>query len=429
MPMPPTEQTVAASLLAALPPNLGALLGRVCAVAERAEMRLWLVGGAVRDLLLRLPLGRDLDLAVEGDATMLAIELAHKLGGRVMASHQAFGTATLALPQPSQAPLLVDLARTRAERYPRPAALPEVVPASISEDLLRRDFSVNALALELRSHAGRLDAGRLLDPFGGQADLRAGVLRLLHNASLRDDPTRLLRGLRLATRLHLQPAPGTAALIAEANAAGYLALLSPERVLGELCLALQEPRPDEVLRLADLWEVSPQIVPGLRWSEPLAARAARLAASNEARPFLWAGLLLYELDEPALGALRGRYPLLNEVATLLVQLAALRQLAPRLGSELPNSAIERLLRPFGTLAVAVLHYADPSVANITAHYLSSLRTTRALLDGNDLRRLGVPAGPRMGQLLEGLRAATLDGLVSSGAAAEAWVLQQLRHDA
>ncbi len=408
-------------MLEQIPDELRAVLTAAAAQAEAHGARLWLVGGVVRDLLLGRPLSRDVDLAVEGEVGALASGLAAATGGRVVAAHAPFGTATIEAPGGAgRGPLVIDLARTRVERYARPAALPEVTPAPIEADLIRRDFSINAMALELGLAEGALRAGRLLDLYGGQDDLAARRLRLLHEASLHDDPTRLLRGARLAARLGLTPEPATAEQIAAAVGRGYLGLLTPERVLAELCLTLEEPRPDAVLHVAEAWGAAPQIVAGLKASPALTARSDRLAAGG-GEPLLWAGLLLYDLDEAELEALAARYPLPSEAATLLRQIAPLRALAPRLGEHAPNSVIDALLRPYSSVAIGVLHYAEPTVAGVTALYLKTLRQARAPLDGNDLRRLGVAPGPGMGRLLDELRAAALDGAVGSRPEAEAWV--------
>ncbi len=266
-----------ADLFSGIIPDVALILGHAARIAASRRYGLWLIGGAVRDLLRGAALDRDIDLAVEGDAVDLAAAIAEMLGGRVLASHGAFGTATLVIPCVATlaGELTLDLAGTRTESYPQPAALPVVRPAAITDDLRRRDFSLNAIAVELLADDGILRAGTLLDPFGGRADLEAGRLRLLHPYSLRDDPTRILRGLRLASRLDLHPDAATAAQIAEALERGYLGMLTPERILGEICLALDEPHPDAVLALCDAWRVTPQIAPGLAWSAALAARVTR----------------------------------------------------------------------------------------------------------------------------------------------------------
>lgn len=416
-------------LLTRLPAEFHAALQLVALQAARLGARVWLVGGVVRDLLAELPLSRDLDLAVEGDVSALAHALAQAAGGRIVAQHHPFGTASVALPGATQtAPLLLDLARTRREVYPHPAALPQVSPAPLEHDLLRRDFSINALACELRLVDAALHCGPLRDPFEGQADLGARRLRLLHAQSLRDDPTRILRGLRLAARMALSLTPATQQQLEAALHARYLNMLSPERVLSELCLALHETRPDRVLQYADAWHVTPQLLPGLAWDEALAARCARCAAASEAQPpLVWAGLLLYGCSAASLAQVQQRYPLPSSATTLLRQLAALRSLAPQLAT-LSNSALDQALHSFSVTACIVLHFAEPDAAAPVLHYLHHLRPRRAPLDGNDLRRLGVPPGPQLGQLLAQLRDQTLDGQLNDREQATAWVRTQIVSD-
>ncbi|WP_129676458.1 CCA tRNA nucleotidyltransferase [Candidatus Chloroploca sp. Khr17] len=409
----------------ALPTEVADLLTLVAHCAQACNVPVWLVGGVIRDLLLDQPLSRDLDLAVEGEVTTLATQVAEATGGRVMALHAAFGTATVLVPGRSDgASLVLDFAQTRVETYAAPAVLPDVSPASLEHDLVRRDFSVNALAVELQLVASGLHFGRRLDLFGGEEDLAQGRLRLLHAASLRDDPTRMLRGLRLASRLGLHPEPATRYLVADAVAQRYLMLLSPERVLHEVCLALAEPDPAEVVRLADQWEVTPQILPGLTWDATLAARCTQAAAAVSSdlplTPLVWAGLLLYGCSQATLDALAQRYPLPGDAATLIRQLPEVRKLTGTLAG-MSNSALDETLRLWHATTIMVHHYAVPADRLATTRYLRELRTMRAPLDGNDLQRLGVLPGPLMGQILHTLRQATLDGIVASREEAETWV--------
>ena len=163
-------------------------------LAREKEQPLALVGGVVRDLLLGLAF-RDLDLVVEGDAIMLVEELVVRFGGRA-GVHRSFGTASwIALDGSS-----VEIASARREHYSRPGALPDVAPASLEEDLARRDFSINAMALSLSA-----EEPRLVDPFGGREALAKRELRVLHGHSFDDDPTRVLRALRFCSRLDFTP--------------------------------------------------------------------------------------------------------------------------------------------------------------------------------------------------------------------------------
>ncbi len=190
-----------------------------------------LVGGAVRDLLLgRSP--RELDVVVAGDAAALARELASLLGARTTA-HERFGTAAVEWEQGR-----IDVAERRVESYPAPGALPQVRPGSAEEDLARRDFTVNAIAVEL----GGAREGQLHGAAHALEDLHAGLLRVLHERSFNDDPTRLLRLARYRARLGFDVEAHTAELAAQALAAGALATVSRARIGAELRLALQRRR-------------------------------------------------------------------------------------------------------------------------------------------------------------------------------------------
>lgn len=414
-------------LLFRLDPALQQLLARAAEEAATVDATLWLVGGVVRDLLLDVPIGRDIDLAVEGDVNQLAPMLATIWNGEITARHPSFGTATIVAER-----WLIDLAQTRAEHYPQPAVLPEVYPAPLTIDLHRRDYSINAMAIRLAAQADRLLPMPLFDPIGGVADLAARRLRLLHERSLRDDPTRLLRGVRLAARLDLTPDPATARQITTALEAGYLALLSPERIQTELCLTLTEPDPVAVIALADRWGMTEQVVAGLSWTPALAERLNRYRcdefklAGIAPTELVLAGLLLYDLSDDALQTFQQRYHLATPARRLIDDMIALRGLIPAIKAAGRPSQLDTLLRNYSVAAIAVLHYATESpVPEITAHYLREWRLLRPLLNGDDLRELGVAPGPQLGQMLRDLRAAMLDGFIGDRAAAEQWVRQQL----
>jgi tRNA nucleotidyltransferase (CCA-adding enzyme) len=414
-------------LVTKLEPTLRNLLARAADLASSVHATLWLVGGVVRDLWLGVPVGRDVDLAVEGDVDRIAPLLANVWGGEIVARHPSFGTATITVGH-----WLIDLAQTRTERYPRPAVLPEVQPAPLALDLFRRDFSINAMAIQLVAQGNDLLPMPLFDPLGGAADLAARRLRLLHEQSLRDDPTRLLRGVRLAARLDLTPDAATKAQFQEAIAAQYLALLTPERIQTELCLTLSEPDPAAVVALADRWGFTDQIVPGLHWTPTMAERLARYRR-NSARTanvvpaeLVIAGLLLYDVSDAELMMFLRRYHLPTPVRRMLNDLIALRVRLPTIASASSPSRLDALLQPYSVAAIAVLHYAtDELIQQNIARYLHEWRLLRPPLNGDDLRQLGVPPGPQLGQLLRRLRAATLDGLITDRATAEQWVRQQL----
>ena len=274
------------SLRASLPEETRALLDATVHVATRQAAALWLVGGAVRDLILDRPL-RDLDLATDGDPQALAEAVVATHGGRVR-RWPRFGTAAI-----EHGPRRLDIAALRTEGYPRPSALPVVrFGASIEQDLARRDFTVNAMALCLAGPR----AGALLDPWSGRDDLAERRLRLLHDRSIRDDPTRLWRAARFATRLRLRPDAHSEELM-RAGAEGT-ERLSPRRLWAEFARVAAEPRAPAALRLLDGLGVLRALRPRCRLrarrrgryagvaagrSRRAACRAARSAARSRAR--------------------------------------------------------------------------------------------------------------------------------------------------
>jgi tRNA nucleotidyltransferase (CCA-adding enzyme) len=414
-------------VISGLPGDIQDVIVKIATVAQALPLRIFLVGGVVRDQLLGVGDWRDVDFAVEGDVAALSAAIVAQLPLRIVAQHAPFGTATLAT-NDSHSALLIDLARTRVETYPQPAVLPIVSPAPLAEDLIRRDFSINAMAVELLLDSNVLRFGPLIDPFGGAQDLAERQLRILHPQSFRDDPTRILRGLRLAARLDLQLDPATQAALNSALAAEYLALPSVERIQNELCLALGEPSPAAVLQRAEAWNVTSAIAPGLRWRPELAdaERQLQQAEANVPRELLAAGLLTYSLDDAKRHHLLRRFRFPTEFSRLIVEIGSLRAMLPAIALIEQDSVLEQRLRPFSSAALLVVHYADRTPASDRIdHYLQNIRPLAPLLDGRELQRLGVQPGPQLGALLAALRVAQLDQGLNTREAAENWIRDQI----
>lgn len=214
-------------------------------VSQQTRMPAYLVGGCIRDLILGVE-NLDLDIAVEGKGIIFAQNLAKRLNASLK-THERFGTATLILTNG----LKVDIATARQETYPYPAALPVVDFGTLSEDLKRRDFTINAMAISLDKQQG------IIDLFGGQDDLGRGKIRILHNLSFKDDPTRIFRAVRFSQRFDFKIEPKTLALLKEAINNGLLDKVNPHRLRDELRLILKELRPFGPLKqLHDLGALS-----------------------------------------------------------------------------------------------------------------------------------------------------------------------------
>jgi tRNA nucleotidyltransferase (CCA-adding enzyme) len=419
-------------LAALLPAGARRLLALAGAAAQRTHTHPYLVGGTVRDLLLGLSSG-DLDLVVEGDAGALALALGEALGAPVTL-HADFGTASLALPwrtwdevgdpaarlAPGASGLHLDLAATRTETYPYPGALPEVTTGcDLAADLRRRDFTTNAMAITLL--AG--EAGRLIDPYGGEVDLAAGRLEVLHPASFDDDPTRLVRGVRLAGRLGLRFAPATEALVREAVRHGRLGLVSSDRRRHELELLLDQPQPALAwaLALARAHGLLAQIHPALHWDAWLAKRLRRSVDWADRLPRARLRLALCAYRWP-LATIEGFVALLRPDSALQAVLEALpvwrAERLPRLRQAERGAAVAAALDGLPELALAAARLAedDAGVTRKLDWYVRELRARRPRLGGDALRRLGLPPGPRYRPILRALREAVLDGQLPDEAA-------------
>jgi tRNA nucleotidyltransferase (CCA-adding enzyme) len=410
-----------ASELDRLPSRAGEILKAAGAIGDALGLPVAAVGGLVRDVLLdRVDERTDLDLVVEGSAAVVAQRLASHLGGQML-EHPVFLTATVGLPDGRR----IDLATARREAYRAPGALPAVEPAPLHDDLGRRDFSLNALAVRL----GRDAWGRLVDTTGGLDDLRARRIRVLHPLSFVEDPTRILRAARLATRLGCRIDSTSRRLAAEAARLDVYRALSGERLRAELELMLAERRPLAVLREAGrlgAWN----LLGGPASPEP--TRARRLAAALATR-----SLAEFGLDAPValtvLALADGRASLdawTERLALPPARREAIRRArrdAPRLVRRLREAGARG--RAYGilqgvpelTLAWArVLAGATVARGHLDRH-LRRWRRLPTLASGNDVAALGVPTGPAIGEILRGLREAQAAGQVRSRAGALRWL--------
>lgn len=337
----------------------------------------WLVGGVVRDLLDGLEGPTDIDVAIDGELEPVLERLAFSGGVAVEASHARFGTATLRFGE-----LSIDLARTRRETYQRPGLLPEVEPAGIEADLARRDFTINALAVPL---AG---AGGLLDPYGGAADLASRTLRVLHDRSFVDDPTRAVRAARYCGRLALEPDPETLDLLAVAD----LGTVSADRRRAELRRLAAEPTAAAGFALLAAWGV---LDPGAERLGLIAAiDAAAAAAPWRDEPDLRAAAIM-------VAACDGE-PLRRALALAVAE---------------PGSPSEAVRQASGH-ATEELLVAAAAGAAWPADYVARWHGVRLCIDGTDLIAAGIPEGPAIGAGLRGALERKLDGHLDGGREAE-----------
>lgn len=386
------------------PAALTEVLEAAAAAAGRDPV--YLVGGALRDLRLGRDEITDVDLAVEGDAAGLADRLWHRMGPDArLTKHRAFETSTVRAEG-----LRVDVARTRAEHYPHPGALPVVEPAGIDEDLRRRDFTVNAMAQRLG------DGGAVLDPTGGRADLAAGLIRVLHPGSFRDDPTRVFRAVRYAARLGFRLEPDTERWARRCVKAGDVGKLSGGRMRSEVLAMLGEDTAAAGLALAERLGVCAAIAGGLdcgAQTRALFDRLDEIRLRVHPRAPAWRcrlALLCREMAPADVAALTHRLALRRSDAAAVRAGAA----PPRLPARSLPAAIAETYSRLPADAALVAAAEGSAAAEL---YLDRLRGVRLHIDGRVLRdELGLAESPRVGEVLRELLRRKRNGELESRAA-------------
>ena len=396
------NQNLAELLKRSLGENRLRLLHLVIEHATLGGLPLYVVGGSVRDLVLRRAVN-DFDLTVEGDAIALARSLAKKYGGSVT-GHTKFGTAKWFLPRDLKAdhdPL--DLVSARSETYKHPAALPTVAFGTIEDDLHRRDFTVNAMAVRLDgSHFGELR-----DDFHGMDDLQKGIVRVLHPRSFMDDPTRMYRAVRYEGRYGFKIAEDTLALISEG--CSFVEKLSPQRIRHELDLILDEPNAVAMLKRLDELDLLSCIHPALvNFNRSKLATLESEDPALQTRNSRWA-LWLMHLTDQDIEFINDRLHFTADLLKVLRSIALLETNLTALAGLKPSEAVA-VLEGYSFKALEVVSAALPEgeIKNTLNQYLSEWWHVKPQTTGHDLKKRGIPPGPKYTEILRRLRAAWLD---------------------
>ncbi len=390
------------SLVAGLDEGRKEVFHSLAELGRELGFSIYLVGGSVRDALIGTQV-LDLDFSVVGDGVAIGKRFAEQSEGKLTV-YQQFGTATVVTPG-----CRVDLVTARREEYPTAGQLPQVTPGSIDDDLKRRDFTINAMAVRVWP-----EGGDFLDPLGGFNDLEAGVIRVLHGRSFVDDPTRMFRAVRYEQRLGFRIDDETQSLLSDAVSRGLMDSVSGDRWLHEVERILDEAEPGLVLlRAAELGLMS-----GLHPSLAKDGDIRALVDCGEVPqdPDEWLAGLFSPLTSAEGEELIQRLRLSGPRATLARDTIDLRNIEETAGelAERP-SELYRILRPFAPQAIAARMKltGDLSVRRALSRYLNELRFVRSSLTGDDLLEMGVPQGPLVGEILTQLRDARMDGRLLS----------------
>jgi len=382
-------------------------------VADQLNMNVYVVGGFVRDLLLRRE-NLDIDLVVEGDGIQFARALGKKFSAKVK-THKKFGTSVIIFPDGFK----IDVATARWEYYEYPAAMPTVALSSIKLDLFRRDFTINTLAIKLNPR----DFGLLIDFFGGQRDLKDGIIRVLHSLSFIDDPTRVLRAVRFEKRFGFKIGKHTLRLIKNTLRLGIFEKLSSKRLLTELKLILEEQDPRDCLKRLDELQILKVIHPDLSLN-----RHNRRIIDSLYHVLAWYELL-YRDEKPEKwllylsGLLSSLKPEQRKEAAARLGITGSRSLllvdAPEKAwtvcrdiEQMEGAANSRLYQRLKDLKLELLLFAmaicRERVRQVISHFITNLLLVRPELKGDDLKKLGFTPGPVYRKIFDRLLAARLD---------------------
>ncbi len=406
-----------------LPKFLRQLLQQLSAVADQAGVRIYLVGGLVRDLLLR-EANLDVDVVVEGDGIAFAAAFAKTTECRIR-THDKFGTAVIILPDGFK----IDVASARIEYYESPAALPRVEHASIRHDLYRRDFTINTLTISLNQD----NYGQLLDFFGGQRDLKDKSVRVLHNLSFIEDPTRLFRAVRFEQRLGFRIGRQTERLMRSAVRLNLVKKVGGTRILNELRHILDEPQVVSALRRLEQFELLKFIDLRLHFDQRSAQLFFAAERSSSWFDLLYTGeryqrwlvyffCLLDPLSDKGVARVSRWLDLQPKYQQLLLeqmpQGCAALKLALRQSATGKAAENSKIYHWFCGLSLEIILFlmartSDDRVRKWISQYVTDLRKIRVLLDGKDLIGLGFPPGPGYHKIFLTLLDARLDGQIFS----------------
>ncbi len=388
----------------ALPKGLLSILAPLVERAKACDAQIYLVGGCVRDFLLGRP-AVDIDVVVEGPSLPIARAAARSSKAKLI-SHPQFLTNTLEFKNGRR----LDIATARTETYAEPAALPVVEPASLQEDLYRRDFSINAIAISLNEQ----DLGHVWDPFGGMEDLRAKKIRVLHAQSFKDDPTRIFRAARFAGRFGYDLEWRTREWLNESIGLQLPGTLSGARLREELIPLLQEKDPRPPLRLLSQWGALSFLVPHLKWERSHETFFGQLIKQQDQTHALQMRLLVlvhtlpYAKAVGSLGHLMFSQQTMEQVELALTLLARLREGTLSM-SDVKKRSRQPLppeVRSFVTKALKVKSLTKRKSATLDWQRFEDSAPT---LTGQDVRDLGYKPGPVYTKIFEALRQARWEG--------------------
>jgi len=356
------------------------VLSKTISFFIQSKHHAYLVGGYVRDITLGIE-HRDIDIVVEGDAIIAAKQLNIKLKGN-LDIHKKFGTASITTKQ-----MRIDLASARVEKYVSPAKLPHVYPSTINEDLNRRDFTINAMAMSISNE----NFGEIFDPFNGMEDIKKGIIRVLHKESFNDDPTRIFRALRYKNRFGFKIGKGTRALMTEATNRRMIQRLTDQRILNEIRLIFEETNYQDIVK-----DIS-------------SSRSLKIGKKDmELLPVLGPNRMYFYLSKLKCF----NFPITSAEKRLVKDFHDFNNTIARLDKAIKHSAIFAILSPISSEIIDIMPAALSRLKR-NVRIFRQLKKKKLFVTGNDLKRLGYKPGAKFRSILNQIRDWQFDGKIKN----------------
>ena len=394
------------------------VLDKIIAITSEKKIKCYLVGGAVRDIILgKTP--KDLDFVVDKKAENISSEIALELNGEVL-SNSEFGTSKLSVKKS-----IYDIANARSETYAHPGALPKVTRNSIDKDLWRRDFSINSVAIQLTQD----EDWQILDPTDGLTDISHGTIRVLHNKSFVDDPTRIFRAVKYSIRFGFSIDEKTEKLIGNCIKSNYINKISGNRILSEVSQILEEDHFKESIQLLSSLGILSSIHPKLKIGDVLLDKLNQLNNDTKEDKSTLLTLLFSDINPEDIDEICQRLDVNPKKAQILHDIQTIKQNTKSLSkTKIINSELMMLLDKLDIEAISSIQLIskNESLRNNLSNFLDKLRFIKPKIAAKEIISLGIAPGPQIGNLLADIRFAVADGILKTANEEKQFIIDKIQ---
>ena len=394
------------------------VLDKIIDITSKKKIRCYLVGGAVRDIILgKTP--KDLDFVVDKKAENISSEIALELNGEVL-SNSEFGTSKLSFKKS-----IYDIANARSETYAHPGALPKVTRNSIDKDLWRRDFSINSIAIQLTQD----EDWQILDPTDGLADISHGTIRVLHDKSFVDDPTRIFRAIKYSTRFGFSIDEKTEKLIGDCIKSNYINKISGNRILSEVSQILEEDHFKTSIKLLSSFGILSSIHPKLKIGDALLYKVTQLNNDTKENKSTLLTLILSDINPEDINEICHRLDVNPKKAQILHDIQTIKQNTKSLSkTKIINSELMMLLDKLDIEAISCIKLIskNESLGNNLSNFLDKLRFIKPKITAKEMISLGIAPGPQIGSLLADIRFAVADGVLKTATEEKQFIIDKMQ---